>query len=75
MFTIKSLFFSFNIQITNRNHESMTLPRYNEKGLIIYRNSKIDLRISLVSCINGKNNPSINLLLLSSNLKLMLVLI
>lgn len=74
MFTIKSLFFSFNIQITNRNHESMTLPRYNEKGLIIYRNSKIDLRISLVSCINGKNNPS-NLLLLSSNLKLMLVLI
>lgn len=74
MFTIKSLFFSFNIQITNRNHESMTLPRYNEKGLIIYRNSKIDLRITLVSCINGKNNPS-NLLLLSSNLKLMLVLI
>lgn len=74
MFTIKSLFFSFNIQITNCNHESMTLPRYNEKGPIIYRNSKIDLRISLVSCINGKNNPS-NLLLLSSNLKLMLVLI
>lgn len=74
MFTIKSLFFSFNIQITNRNHESMTLPRYNGKGPIIYRNTKIDLRISLVSCINGKNNPS-NLLLLSSNLKLMLVLI
>lgn len=44
-----------------------------KKGLS-YRNSKIDLRISLVSCINGKNNPS-NLLLLSSNLKLMLVLI
>lgn len=58
----------------NCNYEFMILFCYNEKGFIIYRNIKIDFCISFVFCINGKNNFS-NLLLFSSNLKLMLVLI